>query len=103
MKRLIVLNPASDEKDVIATFRLKGDVVEIEENVKGAIAMMALDQVVPTLAEQEAEPDLDDDAHEDDRKLTLDASDGRRYWAALDYAFANSTHCYIETVPDDDA
>jgi hypothetical protein len=107
-KRLVSVSPQDLRPTVLATFRLRGDVVDIEEHVARIIPLMGLDQLVdPGFdLDRDFEGDLsasNDDDGDDDSPRTLDASDGLRYWAALDVAFSNSTYCYVETVPDDEA
>jgi hypothetical protein len=81
MKRLISVNSYDwDERTVIATFRLVGDEVQIDA-LKHVRECMYLDEILAF--------DL------------FKPTDGLAYYVALDTAFANSSRCYVNTVPDD--
>jgi hypothetical protein len=82
MKRLIgVSGEDLTERDVIATFRLVGDQVQIDAPQDVQLGM---------------------GLHRIYYRRVLTPEDGLAYYDALEVAFSNSTYCYIETVPDDD-
>jgi hypothetical protein len=81
MKRLIgVSGEDLTERDVIATFRLVGDRVEIDapQDVQRGMGL-----------------------HRIYYRRVLSPSDGLAYYEALEVAFSNSTYCYVDTVPDE--
>lgn len=108
MKRLTAAAYGDKPRKVIATFRLRGDRVEVEENTEGAIESFGLDSIPdPHVDRVGPDDEGDDDApdgagDEDDAAPSgmLTPSDGKRYYDALDRAFRSGS-LRVDTVPDD--
>lgn len=81
MKQLTMLSPATGKRNLIATFRLRGDHVDIEASERHKKTFYLGRLSVP------GEPTPED---------------GKAYYDALDLQFATYSFASIETVPDDD-
>jgi N-acetyl-anhydromuramyl-L-alanine amidase AmpD len=81
VKRFIAISASTGERLVCATFQLKGARVEIATRRGTPREQFEVIEVVDLFT----------------------PADGVRYYDALDQAFARSSHCYIDTVPDEHA